>query len=90
MIEAIKCIEIFFAVIAINIFWALGVRRTTEGKAWQAAFFGALTSACGIFVIRSYVENLFYAIPTVAGSFVGILLAIKLDTFKKRNAYRKN
>lgn len=85
MIEATRFIAVFFAVIIINIFWAIGVRRTTQGKAVQAAFFGALTSACSIFVIRSYVQNLLYAIPTIAGSFVGIFVAVKIDTLKNKH-----
>jgi len=77
--ELIKAVLIFLAVVVSDIFWIFYIRRAAEGKAAQAAFFGAMIWVFGAFVVVGYVENQWYLIPAVFGALIGTYSAVKYD-----------
>lgn len=85
--ELIKAVLIFLAVIVSDTVWIFYIRRAAEGKAVQAAFFGAMIWIFGAFVVVGYVENQWYLIPAVLGALIGTYAAVKFD--KKKNRGKK-
>ena len=67
-----------------DVLFAIYVRRTSQGMAFQAAFFGALIAAVAAFVVVSYVANHWLIIPAVIGSFLGTYLIVKFDKKKDK------
>ena len=79
----ITWISVFVAMFFTDVLFAIYVRRTSQGKAFQAALFGALIFLFAGFVVVSYVSNLWLLIPASLGSFLGTYIIVKFD--KKEN-----
>lgn len=67
-----------------DVLFAMYVRRTSQGKALQAASFGALIFVFAGFVVVGYVNNLWLIIPAAIGSFIGTYVVVKCDTKKEK------
>jgi len=74
----LKCFGVFLAMVFVDIVWVFYIRKTTQGKAVQAASLSTLIVLLGAFVIINYVENLWYIVPTILGAFVGTYVAVKI------------
>lgn len=60
------------------------IRRTDQGKAFQAAIFSVSITIFSALITISYVENRVLLIPIAAGGFVGTFISVKMDREKKR------
>lgn len=74
---------VFFAMAFLDVLFAIYIRRTSQGRAHQAALAGALTFLFSAFVVVKYIENLVYLIPAMLGSYVGTYATVKIDTLRK-------
>lgn len=70
---------VFIASSVLDLVWVLGVRRASQGKAFQSAFLSSLMTLLGAGIIIEYTRNLWYLVPAALGAFIGNYLAIKLD-----------
>lgn len=77
-------IGVFIAMFFTDVLFAMYVRRTSQGKALQAASFGALIFVFAGFVVVGYVSNLWLLIPAALGSFVGTYTVVTYDTRKEK------
>lgn len=75
---------VFFSTLAADLLWAFYIRRTTEGKALQAASYSAIIVLLGAIAVASYVENSWYLFPAIVGAFVGTLLTVGFDRKKAK------
>ncbi len=76
-------LSVFLGSLLLDILWAFGIRRMTQGKAAQSALLSAAITLVGGFVITEYVGNLLYLIPSALGAFIGNYFSIKLDSRKQ-------
>lgn len=71
-----QALAVFFAMVALDIVFALYVIETARQAAVAASSYAALIQVFNIFVVRSFMSDRRLAIPCVAGAFVGTWLAI--------------
>ena len=78
----LRCIIVFLVAIISDFCYAFYIRRTSEGRAFNAAMWSVLIVASGIFNVLSYIENIWYLPPMLAGYFIGTYLAVSHDNKK--------
>lgn len=69
-------LAVFFAMVALDIVFALYVIETARQNAVMASAHAALIQFFNVFVVSAFVADRRLAIPCVAGAFVGTWLAI--------------
>lgn len=80
----VNALLVFIATGVADLLWAMYIRRTSNGQAFQAGLFSALMVFLGAFVVTSYIENSLYLIPSVFGAFVGTYYTVKIDYEKSK------
>lgn len=74
---------VFLSTTFTEVLWVFYIRRTTSGKALQAALFSTTLVVVGAYVVISYIENKWYIVPAGLGSFIGTILAVRYDRKQK-------
>jgi len=74
-----EAFTVFIFMLVTDVIWVFYIRRTAQGKSFQAASMSALMSLTSALVVVSYIENSIYLIPTAIGAFVGTILSIRFD-----------
>lgn len=75
---------VFVITVGTESLWVFYIRRTDQGKAFQAAIFSVSITIFSALLTISYVENRMLLIPIAAGGFVGTFISVKMDKDKKR------
>ena len=73
---------VFLATAFENVLWAIYIRRTGQGAAFQSALLSMAILIIGGLVIKSYVDNIYFLIPSGLGAFVGHYITVKIDSRK--------
>ena len=80
--QAIICMA---STIALDIVWALYVRRTATGNALESALFAVGIMGLGAFNTISYIANHWYLPFSILGAFIGTYAVVKWEHNKQTN-----
>ncbi len=85
----LKTTLVFIAVFLTDTLWVLYVRRTSQGKALSAAFFGTIIWFFGAYVVISYIQDQKHIITAALASFIGTYYAVKHDEKRRKEKIRE-
>ena len=74
-----RTILVFAMMVFVDTLWTFYIRRTGQGKAFQAALASAGIMLMGGLVTLSYVDNKWFLLPAALGCFTGTLLTVYKD-----------
>jgi Na+/H+ antiporter NhaD/arsenite permease-like protein len=75
----IKHLAVILIAMINDIIWVLYIRKSSQGKAFQAAAWGAVLYAAGMVVVMGILSDHRFLISATAGSFAGTYWAVKLS-----------
>lgn len=79
----LKCIFVFFDLIAVDFCWAKYTKHIADSKAMPAAFWSMAIMLLGAFAIISYMSNPILLIPAALGAWVGTYIAVSPTFLEK-------
>jgi len=76
-----KAIEIFFAAVAGDIFWALYIKKISQHRRLQGANYAALVGFCFLISLSIIINSFWYGIIYLIGLWVGTYWHQQLEDF---------
>lgn len=70
----------FTAAFALDVLWALYIRRTAEGRAGEAALVASVLYALGAYNTLAIVANPWMLLPVVLGAGLGTFAIVRWET----------
>jgi hypothetical protein len=69
----------FLAAFVLDVLWALYIRRTAQGAAWQAALYAAVLYALGAYNTLNIVANPWLLVPVTLGAGAGTYVIVRRE-----------
>jgi hypothetical protein len=69
----------FLAAFVLDVLWALYIRRTAQGSAWQAAGYAAVLYALGAYNTLNIVANPWLLVPVTLGAGAGTYVIVRRE-----------
>ena len=76
ILTAISC---FIVAALVDVVWALYIRRTNSGNAFQSSLYAGLIMGLGSYNTISFVENHTNLIFVILGAIVGTYIVVKME-----------
>lgn len=66
-----------------NTLWAFYIKYASDGNMLRAAIFGEVITVVGLTVFYTWIDSIWYCIPTIIGGFFGTLYSEKVKKMFK-------
>lgn len=76
MIWLLQALGVFSAMVAVDFAWTKYMLEAAAKRPHPAAAWSAAIVALGVVSVASYTQNIWLAIPAVAGAYVGTWVAV--------------
>lgn len=76
---AAKVLSVFLTAFVLDVFWALYIRRTAEGRAEQAGLYAAALMLLGAYNTMSFMSQPWLLAPIAAGAWLGTYTVVRFE-----------
>lgn len=80
----VKAVIVFLVTAALDATWAFFIRKTSQGRAFSAASFGALSYVLGAIATVMYVKQPWLIAIAALGGFLGTYVTVWWDHRRKK------